>query len=130
MAVGGLAEFLAPGTLGQEAGAGASAYLMIDAAAEDGSTPAAFDRAGPSMLREAGGRVLVDGGQSNTLEGSWRPARLVLVEFSTLRSATLAFTSIHQVLKKESPRPGTRRAGTGLGFDHDPWSPAQGGGHR
>lgn len=92
----GLDDVPAPGTLARasRADVDGSAYLMVDIATQDGSTPTAFERAAPPVWEDAGGRVLVQGGQSTALEGDWRPTRLLLVEFPDLRTAEQAFRSV------------------------------------
>lgn len=57
------------------------AYLIADI---DVTDPAAYDeykRRVPATVAEFGGRFIVRGGASETLEGDWRPTRVVVLEF-------------------------------------------------
>jgi len=104
IAVVGVDDVPAPGTLARETGDGReSAYLMVDVAAQDGSRPTEFERAASPVLEHAGGRVLVQGGRSTALEGAWRPTRLLLVEFPDLRTAEQAFRSVCSVTGAAPP---------------------------
>jgi uncharacterized protein (DUF1330 family) len=57
------------------------AYVIVQIEIED---PAAYERykaLAPASIATYGGRYLVRGGASDVLEGSWRPPRLVILEF-------------------------------------------------
>jgi uncharacterized protein (DUF1330 family) len=41
----------------------------------------------PATLAKYGGRFLVRGGAHQTVEGDWKPARLVVIEFPSLADA-------------------------------------------
>jgi uncharacterized protein (DUF1330 family) len=41
----------------------------------------------PATLAKYGGRFLVRGGAHQTVEGDWKPARLVVIEFPSLSDA-------------------------------------------
>jgi uncharacterized protein (DUF1330 family) len=60
------------------------AYVVLDVVVRD---PVAYERykqlAGPTVAAY-GGRYLVRGGAAEPLEGSWRPSRLVILEFPTV----------------------------------------------
>ena len=63
------------------------AFVVVDIELTD---PAAFEeyrKAVPATVAEYGGRFVVRGGKSETLEGSWHPKRLVLLEFSGIDAA-------------------------------------------
>jgi uncharacterized protein (DUF1330 family) len=59
-----------------------SAYLIVDVAEvlDENAYASYRDQVAPGLER-AGGRYLVRGGETHVLEGSWRPNRLVVVEF-------------------------------------------------
>jgi uncharacterized protein (DUF1330 family) len=69
------------------------AYIVVQIAIED---PVAYDRykelAPPSIARY-GGRYVVRGGPSEVLEGTWQPARLVVLEFPTVAQARAWWSS-------------------------------------
>ena len=46
-----------------------------------------YRRMVPATLVPFGGRFVVRGGQTEVLEGEWRPARLVLLEFPSVERA-------------------------------------------
>jgi len=48
--------------------------------------------AGPA-IEQYGGKFLVRGGQLETLEGDWRPGRLVVIEFESVERAKQWYTS-------------------------------------
>jgi len=63
------------------------AYVVVDIEITD---PAAFEdyrKAVPATIAKYGGRIVVRGGKSETLEGSWHPKRLVLLEFPGIDAA-------------------------------------------
>ena len=41
----------------------------------------------PATLEKYGGKFIVRGGQSETLEGNWQPKRIVIIEFSSAEQA-------------------------------------------
>lgn len=58
-----------------------AAYLIVDLEVKN---PAGYDdyrRQVPASLAKYGGRFIVRGGAAETLEGSWAPKRVVVVEF-------------------------------------------------
>ena len=69
-----------------------SAYLIVEVEVRDPDTYARYrEQVGPT-LEQYGGRFLVRGGDARTLEGDWRPARLVVLEFDS-RERALAWWS-------------------------------------
>jgi uncharacterized protein (DUF1330 family) len=63
------------------------AYLIAEV---DVTDPAGFEeyrRQVPATIAKYGGRYLVRGGAVDALEGDWRPARLVVLEFPSLEQA-------------------------------------------
>lgn len=57
------------------------AYVLIDADVHDAERYAAYAAEGGRILPGLGGRFLVRGGAIENLEGTWRPRRLVVIEF-------------------------------------------------
>src|SRR5262245_38118777 len=65
-----------------------AAYLIADVAKiEDERLYAQYRSLVPSSIAAAGGRYLARGGTIDLFEGTWRPGRLVLVRFESLKSA-------------------------------------------
>jgi uncharacterized protein (DUF1330 family) len=63
------------------------AYFIVD---NEVSDPAGFEeyrRQVPATVERYGGKFLVRGGQAQTLEGDWKPKRIVVTEFSSIEQA-------------------------------------------
>ena len=63
------------------------AYIVVDIEITD---PAAFEeyrKSVPATVEKYGGRFVVRGGRAETLEGSWSPRRIVVLEFPTFERA-------------------------------------------
>jgi uncharacterized protein (DUF1330 family) len=61
-----------------------AAYLIADI---EVTNPAGYDeyrRQVPATVEKYGGRFVVRGGASETLEGEWGPKRVVVLEFPTM----------------------------------------------
>jgi uncharacterized protein (DUF1330 family) len=64
-----------------------AAYYVVELEVQD---PAAFEeyrRQVPALIEKYGGRYLVRGGKTETLEGDWRPQRVVVLEFPSVADA-------------------------------------------
>ena len=76
------------------------AYFIVDNEVTD---PAGFEeyrKQVPSTLEQYGGKILVRGGQMQTLEGDWRPKRLVVTEFASIEQARRWYDSeVYRPLK-------------------------------
>lgn len=57
------------------------AYVVLDIEVTDSAKYAEYVQLAPATLEPFGGRYLVRGGSTNTLEGGWQPKRLVVLEF-------------------------------------------------
>jgi uncharacterized protein (DUF1330 family) len=69
-----------------------AAYILVDLEVTD---PAGFEdyrQQVPATLARYGGRYIVRGGQSETLDGHWTPKRVVILEFPD-RAAAKAWWS-------------------------------------
>ena len=69
-----------------------SAYVVVDVEVTD---PAGFDEYRsqvPATIARYGGRYIVRGGEMETLEGTWAPKRVVILEFPD-RAAAKAWWS-------------------------------------
>jgi len=64
-----------------------AAYIIVDVEITDPVQYAAYIRVVPPTIAKYGGRFLVRGGKAETLEGSWIPKRVVVVEFPTVEQA-------------------------------------------
>jgi uncharacterized protein (DUF1330 family) len=64
-----------------------AAYIIVDVEITDPVEYAAYIRVVPPTIARFGGRFLVRGGKAVTLEGSWTPKRVVVLEFPTFDTA-------------------------------------------
>lgn len=62
------------------------AYVVLDIDVTNPEGYARYKELGPPAVAAYGGRYLVRGGRTETLEGSWLPSRLVIIEFPTIES--------------------------------------------
>ncbi len=69
------------------------AYVLIDADVRDDARYAAYAAEGGRILPELGGRFLARGGAIEVLEGTWRPRRLVVIEFPDRAAARRWYAS-------------------------------------
>jgi uncharacterized protein (DUF1330 family) len=64
-----------------------AAYFIVEIDTVDQDLMAEYRKHTPAAVEAFGGRFLVRGGASETLEGDWHPKRLVVLEFPTLEAA-------------------------------------------
>jgi uncharacterized protein (DUF1330 family) len=84
------------------------AYFIIELDVADGPSLAEYEREVTEHVVAAGGRFLVRGNDYRTLEGDWRPGRIVVVEFPDIDAVERYYHSApNQALKRK------RLAGTG-----------------
>ena len=63
------------------------AYVIVETDVHDPEQYEQYKAAASGAIEAAGGRYLARGGELAVLEGEWRPARLVLLEFDDLDAA-------------------------------------------
>jgi uncharacterized protein (DUF1330 family) len=64
-----------------------AAYLVVQVDVKDPARYADYRTMVPPTLAKYGGRFIVRGGRTETLEGDWSPKRFVVVEFPSLEQA-------------------------------------------
>jgi uncharacterized protein (DUF1330 family) len=64
-----------------------TAYVIADINVHDPETYREYVGLVPDTLKPHGGRFIVRGGASETLEGDWQPRRLVVIEFPSADDA-------------------------------------------
>jgi uncharacterized protein (DUF1330 family) len=64
-----------------------AALVIVDIAITDPTRYEEYKRLAAPTVAAHGGRYLVRGGRVETLEGAWRPGRLVVLEFPTSERA-------------------------------------------
>lgn len=70
------------------------AYIIVDSEILDPVKYEEYKKLTPQAIAKHGGRFLVRGGQTVTLEGDWRPNRVVVIEFPSLEAARNFYTSV------------------------------------
>jgi uncharacterized protein (DUF1330 family) len=63
------------------------AYLIVQITVRDAATYERYKDLAPPSIAAYGGRYIARGGATETLEGTWRPTRLVILEFPTMERA-------------------------------------------
>jgi uncharacterized protein (DUF1330 family) len=63
------------------------AYVIVQIKIHDPETYERYKILAPPSIAAYGGRYIVRGGQTVTLEGTWEPPRLVVLEFPDLEKA-------------------------------------------
>jgi uncharacterized protein (DUF1330 family) len=69
------------------------AYVIADIDVHDPETYRQYTALVPGTLEPFGGRFIVRGGDHQSLEGDWRPRRLVVLEFPTAGHARRWYNS-------------------------------------
>ena len=64
-----------------------AAYVIVDIEITDQSIYEQYKKMVPSSIAAYGGKYLARGGACETLEGSWLPKRLVILEFESMARA-------------------------------------------
>lgn len=64
-----------------------AAYVAVEITVKDAETYERYKQLAPPSIAAYGGRYLVRGGKTKTLEGSWLPSRFVILEFPNAQQA-------------------------------------------
>ena len=64
-----------------------SAYVVVQVDITDPVRYADYKELVPASLEKYGGKFLVRGGKTHTMEGGWAPKRFVIVEFPSVEQA-------------------------------------------
>jgi uncharacterized protein (DUF1330 family) len=70
------------------------AYVIADVEVTDPAKYEDYKKLTPGAIAKHGGRFIARGGQTATLEGNWRPGRVVIIEFPTYEQARSFYTSV------------------------------------
>jgi len=70
-----------------------AAYVIADVRVSDPEQYQQYAALTPAAIAAGGGRFLVRGGRVETLEGNWKPQRLVVLEFDTYAQARAFYDS-------------------------------------
>lgn len=85
-----------------------AAYVIADVEVSDPEQYRQYQALSPGAIAAAGGEFLVRGGRTETLEGDWRPARMVVAKFPTFEAARAFYDSV-QYLEARAKRAGATR---------------------
>jgi uncharacterized protein (DUF1330 family) len=69
------------------------AYLIAEIEVTDPAGYDAYRQLVPATVQQYGGRFVVRGGATETLEGDWQPKRVVVLEFPSLEQAKRWYNS-------------------------------------
>lgn len=64
-----------------------AAYIIVDVSIRDPHTYQRYKELVPPSIAKYGGRFVVRGGDTTTLEGGWDPERIVILEFADAATA-------------------------------------------
>jgi uncharacterized protein (DUF1330 family) len=70
-----------------------AAYVITDIKVSDEARYAQYRALSPGAVSAAGGEFLVRGGKHQTMEGDWRPDRVVVLRFPTYEQACAFYDS-------------------------------------
>ncbi|HWJ29203.1 MAG TPA: DUF1330 domain-containing protein [Flavisolibacter sp.] len=63
------------------------AYVIVEIEIHDPESYEAYKKLTPASISAYGGKFIVRGGKTESLEGDWNPQRLVVLEFPTIEQA-------------------------------------------
>lgn len=78
-----------------------SAYVVVQITVRDSVAYERYKELAPPTIAAYEGRYVARGGSTDTLEGSWRPTRLVILEFPTAQRAREWWSSPEYAPAKE-----------------------------
>jgi uncharacterized protein (DUF1330 family) len=70
-----------------------AAYVIVDLDVQDARAFEEYRKQVGAVIERFGGRPIVRGGRSETLEGDWQPKRLVVLEFPSWDKAMAFYSS-------------------------------------
>jgi uncharacterized protein (DUF1330 family) len=71
-----------------------AAYIIADVDITDPVKYEDYKKLTPAAIAKHGGRFVARGGQTATLEGTWKPGRVVVIEFPTFEQARNFYSSV------------------------------------
>ena len=69
------------------------AYIIVELEVTDPGAFEEYRQQVPATIAQYGGRYVVRGGATETLEGGWNPKRLVVLEFASMDQAKRWYNS-------------------------------------
>lgn len=70
-----------------------AAYIVVDVEVIDSEKYRTYAQQTQATIDKYGGKFLVRGGQTETLEGDWQPERFVVIEFPSVEQAKTWYNS-------------------------------------
>ena len=70
-----------------------TAYLIAEVETTDEVLMAEYRKHTPGLVAKFGGRFVVRGGKTKTLEGGWAPSRVIVLEFPDFATAERFYDS-------------------------------------
>jgi uncharacterized protein (DUF1330 family) len=70
-----------------------AAFVIVDVEVLEPAPYREYTSAVPATLAPFGGRFIVRGGAYETIEGEWRPQRIVIIEFPSVEQARAWYAS-------------------------------------
>jgi uncharacterized protein (DUF1330 family) len=80
------------------------AYVLADIDIKDPVAYRDYVAAVPATIAAYGGKFIVRGGQTESLEGDWSPRRFVIIEFESLEQAKAWWDSMEYAGPKQMRR--------------------------
>ena len=72
-----------------------AAYIIVEVETTDEALMAEYRKHTPGAVARFGGKFIVRGGKTRTLEGGWTPPRIVVLEFPSYEKAEEFYDSDH-----------------------------------
>lgn len=69
------------------------AYVIVDVKITDPDRYGEYKKLTPGSLLPFDGKFVVRGGEAETLEGTWKPGRIVVLEFPSMQKARAWWSS-------------------------------------
>ena len=69
------------------------AYLIVEVETTDEALMTEYRKHTPGAVAKFGGKFIVRGGKTRTLEGGWTPSRVVMIEFPDMAAAERFYDS-------------------------------------
>jgi uncharacterized protein (DUF1330 family) len=63
------------------------AYVIVDITISDPVLYEEYKKLTPASIQEYGGKFIIRGGRSVTMEGNWHPERIVVAQFPSIEKA-------------------------------------------
>ncbi|HRJ29669.1 MAG TPA: DUF1330 domain-containing protein [Cyclobacteriaceae bacterium] len=69
------------------------AYVIVEVDIKDPVRYEDYKKLTPAIVGSFGGKFIVRGGATETLEGDWKPGRVVVIEFPSIEKAKAFYAS-------------------------------------